>query len=255
MKITVLVDNNSIIDKYYLAEPAFSLYIEDDESKILFDTGYSDIFLDNANKMNIDLNQIDTLVLSHGHNDHTGGLVYLNDLKQKIRVIAHNNVDKHKEYEGLNISSPIQLADLPNNFQILKTKEPIKISKHLTFLGQIPRTIQPQRNLENDTLEDDSALVYECEKGIFIITGCSHSGICNIVEYAKKLTNKNHILGILGGFHILNNTTIEKEVCKYFASQDIDVIYPCHCTDLHAKIELSKVCNIKEVGVSLQIDI
>ncbi|MBQ1439018.1 MAG: MBL fold metallo-hydrolase [Solobacterium sp.] len=77
MKLTVLTDNNTIIDRYYLGEPALSFYLEDGDRRILFDTGYSDVFLRNAEALGIDLHAITDIVLSHGHNDHTGGLRYL----------------------------------------------------------------------------------------------------------------------------------------------------------------------------------
>ena len=70
MKIKVLEDNNTFIDEYYLGEPGVSYYIEDGDEKILFDTGYSSVILENASKMNIDLNKINKLVISHGHDDH-----------------------------------------------------------------------------------------------------------------------------------------------------------------------------------------
>lgn len=73
MRLTVLVDNNTYIDEYYLGEPALSYYIEDDEDCILFDTGYSDLYIRNAEKMGLDLSFVSTVVFSHGHNDHTGG--------------------------------------------------------------------------------------------------------------------------------------------------------------------------------------
>lgn len=76
MKLKVLEDNNTFIDEYYLGEPGVSYYIEDGVEKILFDTGYSSIILENASKMNIDLNKINKLVISHGHDDHTGGLKF-----------------------------------------------------------------------------------------------------------------------------------------------------------------------------------
>ena len=73
-QLTVLADNNTIIDKYLLGEPALSFYIEYDNKKILFDTGYSDVFISNAAKLGISLKDLDFIVLSHGHNDHTGGI-------------------------------------------------------------------------------------------------------------------------------------------------------------------------------------
>jgi len=74
MKLKVLEDNNTLIDMYYLGEPAASYYIEDGEDRILFDVGDSDAFLVNAQKMNIDIDNISKVVISHGHDDHTGGL-------------------------------------------------------------------------------------------------------------------------------------------------------------------------------------
>ena len=72
MKLTVLEDNNTYIDMYYLGEPAVSYYIEDGNDRILFDVGYSDAFMINAKKMGIDLDKVNKLVISHGHDDHTG---------------------------------------------------------------------------------------------------------------------------------------------------------------------------------------
>ena len=83
MKLKVLEDNNTFIDMYYLGEPAVSYYIEDGEDKILFDVGYSDAFLVNAEKMSIDIDNINKVVISHGHDDHTGGLKYFFDKKRK----------------------------------------------------------------------------------------------------------------------------------------------------------------------------
>src|SRR4051812_44647951 len=74
MKLTVLVDNNTYIDRYFVGEPAVSYLIEDDGKKILFDLGYSDLFIRNAEKMRIDLRTLDYVALSHGHNDHTWGM-------------------------------------------------------------------------------------------------------------------------------------------------------------------------------------
>ena len=90
MKLKVLIDNNTYIDQYYFGEPGLSYLIETDDAKILFDTGYSGIYLTNADLMNIDLSDITHLVISHGHNDHTGGMACLLDYEFKnVDFIAH----------------------------------------------------------------------------------------------------------------------------------------------------------------------
>ena len=76
MKLTVLVDNNTYIDQYYLGEPAVCYYIEDGETCLLLATGYSDVYIRNAKALGIDLAQVSVIALSHGHNDHTRGLQY-----------------------------------------------------------------------------------------------------------------------------------------------------------------------------------
>ena len=252
MKITVLTDNNTLIDRYYLGEPALSLYIEDGTHRILFDTGYSDVFMRNAEALGIDLKSVDTIVISHGHNDHTGGLRYLKDLK--ARVIMHPEAGKKKIYQGLDISMPVDLKEYPP-LQLIKTRSPYNVSEHLTFLGEIPESIQKRRWLQDDPLLDDSALVYDNGESIFIITGCSHSGIVNICEHARNITGKKPIAGILGGFHLLDDPQATAEVCRYFREIRPQILYPCHCTDLKAKLALAAVCPLEEIGVSSIITI
>ncbi len=96
MKLRVLVDNNTIIDEYYLGEPGVSYYIEDGSDIILFDTGYSSVFLENASRMNVDLNKVNKIVISHGHNDHTGGLKYFFNKKSNTELIAHPDCFNYK---------------------------------------------------------------------------------------------------------------------------------------------------------------
>lgn len=262
MKLTVLVDNNTYIDKYYYGEPALSFYIEESNKKILFDTGYSDILLTNAKKMNIDLKKLDYVVISHGHNDHTGGLKYLNDDYLKdIQLLSHNKAFLKRKNNGIDIGSPISLENL-------KVKEYIDgtngytITDKLIFLGEIERKLDFEKNyvgnLENgekDSVIDDSALVYNNDDGLFIITGCSHSGICNIIEQAKKITGKNKINGIIGGFHLFKNDDRLKETILYFKNNNIKNLYPCHCVSLDVKSELKKHFNVEEVAVSFELNI
>jgi 7,8-dihydropterin-6-yl-methyl-4-(beta-D-ribofuranosyl)aminobenzene 5'-phosphate synthase len=102
---------------------------------------------------------------------------------------------------------------------------------------------------------DDSALVYCSTKGLVIITGCSHSGICNIIEQAKKVCNENRVIDVIGGFHLLNPEKKQLEgTLEYFKKLQPETLHACHCTDLNSKIALSKVSNIQEVGVGLTLN-
>lgn len=262
MKITVLVDNNTYIDNYYFAEPGLSFYIEDKNKKILFDTGYSDIFLLNAKKMNINLDKLTTIVISHGHNDHTGGLKYLKKIDtSKITMISHPGIYDKRFNKGIEIGSPITKNKIKVK-KYIETKKPYKITKNLYFLGEIERTnnfeakgIGTLGNNKVDYVKDDSCLVYKTCEGLFIISACSHSGICNICEYAKKIFNDNRIIGIIGGFHLLKNDSQLEKTIKYFKKNNIKELYPCHCVSLYAKAKMMKISNVHEVAVGLKISV
>lgn len=241
MKITVLVENNTRIDNYLLAEPALSLLIEHKDKKILFDTAYSNIFMQNAKKLGIDLSEITDIVLSHGHNDHTGGLMFFKANSSNTKLTAHPNIfDKKMDIDGTFYGCPVSKEELKAQFQLNLTKSPYYITDDLLFLGEV------ENNVSNDI--DDSALVYIMQKGLFIITGCSHSGIINIINYAKKVTQINKIYGILGGFHLLDKSASEIEVVSsFFKQEEIEYLAPCHCCDLKSKIILSQNNDIKEI--------
>lgn len=262
MKLTVLVDNNTFIDEYCLGEPGLSFYIEDGGKKILFDTGYSDIYQKNAKKLNIDLSNIDYLILSHGHNDHTGGLKYLNNIDTtNTSLIAHPDLFIKREHKGLDIGSPVKIDDLKVKETIF-TKDSYQITNNLYYLGEIDRvtsfenrTIGTLVNGQQDSVKDDTALVYKTDKGIFIITACSHSGICNIIEKAKKLLNDNRVIGIIGGFHLLEDNEQLDKTIEYFKDHNINNLYPCHCVNFMAKFKMMKALKIHEVGVGLKIEL
>lgn len=268
MKITVLVDNNTYIDRYFYGEPAVSYYIEDGNNKLLFDVGYSDLFIRNAEAMKIDLHRISSIVISHGHNDHTGGLAYLSrymDISDKT-VIAHPLAFKKTVWEEEDIGSPLAKEELAEYCKLRLSKEPIKISKKLTFLGEIPSyndfeirdpigKAQIEGAWKDDLIMDDTALAYEGEKGLFIITGCSHSGICNIVEHAKKICKTARVLGVIGGFHLFNISPKLKGTIDYFLKNEMKEIYPCHCVSFEAKAEIHKRIPIKEVAVGMELEV
>ena len=216
MELKVLEDNNTFIDMYYFGEPAVSYYIEDGIDKVLFDTGYSGIFMKNAELMNLNLESVNKLVISHGHDDHTGGLKKFFEGRKEIELIAHPDCFEYKEDStGLYIGSPLSKDELSKMCKLNLSKSPVKISEHITYLGEIPSSNDFETRYaigkkwvgsekHEDTINDDSAIVYQSEKGLFVITGCSHSGICNILEYAKKVCNDNRVYGVIGGFHLFD---------------------------------------------------
>lgn len=266
MRLKVIIDNNTYIDEYYWGEPGVCYYIEDGAESLLFDVGYSDLVIKNAAAMKINLDQINTIVLSHGHDDHTRGLKSLLDHKRKqpFQIIAHPDALNYKECDGQKISAPFTQAELAEKCQLKLTRRPEKITKNITFLGEIPRVIDFEKSapigkqqrgneLTDDYLLDDSALVYQGEAGIFIITGCSHSGICNIIEYAKAVTGEHRVAGVIGGFHLFEVTNRVVQTIKYFKNNQIEQIYPCHCTAFAVKAAIHAQIPITEVGVGMEL--
>ncbi len=272
MKLTILTDNNVLQSKNFLGEHGLSFFIEADDKKILFDTGYSDVFLKNASKMGIDLLDLDYIVLSHGHYDHTWGLshylsFYTSALKQgqnvkKSTILTHPDTFNEKFDDKLGeIGCILSIEKLKKNFNIKLSTEPLWITENFVFLGEIPRInnfegkepigkVYKNNSYEDDYILEDSAVVYKSEKGLTVITGCSHSGICNIIERARIICNQSKIIDIIGGFHLVNPTPERvSKTADYLSKLGTTGIHPCHCTDFRSKIILSKYLRIEATGV------
>jgi 7,8-dihydropterin-6-yl-methyl-4-(beta-D-ribofuranosyl)aminobenzene 5'-phosphate synthase len=279
LTVTVLVDNHTLIDRYYLAEPALSFLLESDSTKILFDTGYSDAFLCNADRMGITLLDLDCVVLSHGHLDHTGGLVPLvRRLSEAViegrpfrtpDLVSHPFCFYPRPTNRLpNIGSPLSLDRAQLHFHVRTSSEPLWITDRLVFLGEIPRRfaferdspgpreiMMPDGRRTPDLLLDDSALVFSSSEGLVIITGCSHAGICNITEYAREVCGEHRIVDILGGLHLLKPSEERmKGTCEYLRAAAPPAVHACHCTSFASLAMLSAVCPIIEVGVGLRLE-
>lgn len=277
MKLTILTDNTVLQSKNFLGEHGISFYIEEDSKKILFDTGYSDIFIRNAHKMGINILDLDYIVFSHGHYDHTWGLshylpLYASSIKQgkditKPTILTHPDTFNCKyEYRVGEIGSMLSREKLEKSFKLHFSKEPYWISKNLVFLGEIPRLnnfegkesigkVLKDNVYEDDYINEDSALAYKSKEGLVIITGCSHSGICNILEYAKKVCNDSRIVDIIGGFHLVKASEERlNKTADYLSELKLKQLHPCHCTDFRSRILLSKRLNWQETGVGTVLE-
>lgn len=278
LKLTVLVDNNTLtqIDADFRGEPGLCFYIGCDNKKILFDTGYSDLFIENAHKIQINLQDLDYIVLSHGHLDHSWGLVSLIQMYTRMFMqglpvkrpifVAHPDVFSPKIFKKTwQIGSLLGQQEISRRTDLQLSQSPVWITERLVYLGEIERSndfeaLKPMGKVNkdgvwtDDYILDDSAVAYKTKDGLVIITGCSHAGICNIIEYAKKVCNETRIIDIIGGFHLLNPPVKQLQgTLSYLKSISPGLVHACHCTDLKSKMELSKVVNLKEVGVGLMI--
>jgi Metal-dependent hydrolases of the beta-lactamase superfamily II len=277
MRLTVLADNNASFN--FIAEWGLSIFIESGGRSILFDLGASDLFLRNAVKLDLDLMHPDYLVLSHGHYDHTWGLDFwlkqylaATDKPDKQPVLVAHPLALHPKYRD-NMTEFGALASettLKRNLKTMFFKEPAYLTEKLLFLGEIKRrfdfencrplgkTLGPDGALVDDYLVDDSALVYKTKEGIAIITGCSHSGICNIVEYAREVCNEERVIDVIGGFHLLGLASDDRQLegtLAYFNELKPVHIHPCHCTDLKAKIALARVTRVEEVSAGFAMEL
>lgn len=267
MKLTVLMDNHTEIDVYYLGEPAVSYWLETEGKAFLFDTGYSHAFLQNADAMGLDVTKAEAILLSHSHNDHTGGLKPLLErhFPQKPRLIAHPDALLPHTDHGMDIGCPLAQAELAEKTALLLTAEPVWLSEKLVWLGEIPRihpfeqpyaigTVEREGQETADFMQDDTALVYCGKEGLFVITGCSHAGICNILSYAKQVTGVEKIHAVLGGLHLFDVDERALETISFLEKENISVLYPCHCTSFEVRAALHQKCPVHEVGVGLELE-
>lgn len=276
MELTFLVDNNSLVGKPFRAESALSMHLKDGDIRILFDAGYSDAFLANARRMGLSLLSLDHVVLSHGHYDHTWGLDALlrhyyeaAELEMDVpfpTMVAHPAVfDTKFDEDEPEFGTLLSREKAARHFDLNLTAKPQWLTKRLVTLGEIERVFDfekpaslGQRMTDDgpvkDYLPDDTAMAYVSDAGLVVITGCAHTGVCNTVEQARRVTGVDKVRSVVGGFHLreakperLDPTT------DYLASLGLESLYACHCTDLAAKIGLARKCPVREVGSGLQL--
>jgi 7,8-dihydropterin-6-yl-methyl-4-(beta-D-ribofuranosyl)aminobenzene 5'-phosphate synthase len=252
MKITVLAENSVYKpnSENLESENGLSLFIEFDEKKILFDTGQSDLFIQNAEKMGINLSHVDYLVISHGHFDHGGGLKHFLKINKKAKIFLHKNA-VHKFYTKILGFIPYYVGldqkIIAQNVRIYCIEEDTQIEDKIILLEGFPDVFpQPEANkalfekLKNrfiaDKFNHELAMLLIENDEIVLFTGCSHSGIINIIEEVKLYSKTMKIKATFGGFHIHNPISKKNESTDYIeklaeALGETDpVFYTGHCT-------------------------
>ena len=251
LSITIVV--NSCLDKpYLLGEFGLSLYIEYGNKKFLFDTGAGETLLVNAANLNLNLPELDGVILSHGHREHTGGLSCLLPFKLK-KIYAHPNIFEEKFARDAddflrNVSCPVSTNTLKNNqVELCFNTDSYEIIPGLILSGEIPLTqgsedyIPPavfynwtSTGLHEETLPDEQMLLINTKKGWVIVSGCGHRGIKAMLDKAKGLTGCKKFHMIIGGLHLLDaNGELIKEYAKLL-DQHFEKVIPLHCAGCKA---------------------
>jgi len=215
MKITVVYDNK-VLRRGFKAGWGFSSLIDDD---ILFDTGGDGVaLLHNMKELDINPRDIKAVVLSHGHGDHTGGLLDLLEKNQNLSV-----------YALLSFYTALK-NQIPAKTKLVEVREPMQIREDVFTTGGLGTYIKEQ------------SLICLDERGIFVITGCSHSGVHNIINAASKF---GEVYGIVGGFHGFSDFDVLKNV---------KLISPCHCTSYKRELARAFPKQYVRCGAGLVIE-
>ncbi|MCM8710109.1 MBL fold metallo-hydrolase [Clostridium sp. SYSU_GA19001] len=233
VKITTLIENNPDDNRVLYSESGLSVYIEIDEMKILFDTGESGNFIKNAEKKSIDLGNLDYVILSHGHYDHSGGFRELvENVGNSFKLIIGKGFF-NKKFKVLEKSSYKYIGNSFDESYINEMNIPVKyieedifyINENIMIFFNFTRwndyellnekfVIKQDENYILDDFSDEIVLAVNLQKGLIVILGCSHVGVVNILETIIKRTGLP-IYGVIGGTHLVDadeqrlNKTIE----------------------------------------------
>lgn len=247
LKITTLIENKPGEHKALKHEHGLSMYIEKDGSKILFDTGQSSAFMYNAEQMNIDLARLDSVVLSHGHYDHSGGFTALTKKTTSFKLFTGPGFFNEKY--GINGNTPEFLG---NNFEEsfltdngithqYVDQQVFEIHPGVYILTGFIRThadeiVNPRFKLfKDDTFipdqfEDEIMIAIDTPKGLAVLLGCSHPGMKNMLDTAEHLLKKS-IYAVIGGTHLVEANEDSLDLSMAYLKKDtIQMIGVSHCT-------------------------
>ncbi len=253
-KLTITVLTENVAGGRFGAEHGLSYLIEHDNQKILFDTGHSDLFIRNAKMLGYNLDSdVDTVVLSHGHWDHGDGLQHISGKT----LVTHPSsfIKRYRKTDHSYIGLSLKKEELERRFNLIVSKEPYRISDRIIFLGEITRINDFESQTTTfvvesgtpDFVPDDSAIAIKIGGELVVVTGCSHSGICNIVEYAMEVSGIRKVKAVVGGFHLKHNNLQTKKTIEYLRSLNIEHVHPSHCTELPAMAAFYDEFNIEQL--------
>jgi len=216
MRLTIVYDNEVYKKDIGLkSDWGFSCLLETMHDNILFDTGAKDkILINNMSKLDICPSDINKVVISHEHWDHSGGL------KSFMSIVGDLEIYR------------LEKNDIGEGIRTKIIEESQMISKDVYTTGRLA-----------GSPIDEQSLVLKGQKGWYVLAGCSHSGVREILQVSKNLGN---VLGIIGGFHGFNDFSV---------LDDLDFICPCHCTKLKKKLRELYPTKFIEGGVGKVIDI
>lgn len=258
MKVYVLSDNHA--GGNTMAEHGLSYLIENQGVKIMFDAGQSPLFINNAKRMGVELDDVDVKVLSHGHFDHGDGFKHFPGGKLYCHpgCFTKRYRKTDKSYIGLNLP----YEDFNRQFEVHTSARATELSKGIFFLGEIPRVMDFESKTTSfvfesgdpDFVKDDSGIALVLTDGLFVITGCGHAGLVNTLEHAMKITGVKKIVGVMGGFHLksLNNQT--KSTLAYLKKIKPMYVYPSHCTELPVLAEFYNEFGFEQVKTGMILD-
>ena len=236
-KITVLSDNVAGASSF--AEHGLSLLIEADKT-LLFDAGASDLFLTNARLVKKNIQDIDMAILSHGHWDHGNGFMHL----PGAEIMCHPGVfrQRFRRNNNVHIGLKYTKTQAEKVFKMEFNTQPFRLSEMVYYLGEIPRVTSfeskhTQYVLDNgqaDDVDDEVALAVVTPKGLVILAGCSHAGICNIILHSVKVTGIDQIYTVMGGFHLKADNEITRLTIAFMKQYCVERVYPMHCTSFAA---------------------
>jgi 7,8-dihydropterin-6-yl-methyl-4-(beta-D-ribofuranosyl)aminobenzene 5'-phosphate synthase len=253
--LTILIEN-SVNARGLMAEHGWAVWIQAGAQSLLFDTGQSQLLQTNAQTLGVSLQEVRSVVLSHGHFDHTGGLETILAASPQARVFVHPaaRVAKYaRRDDGRTVSAgmPVSAAQALRKQGTWAnwTTDVTEVAGGVFVTGKVPRLTPfedtggrfflDEQCSQPDPLTDDQALFFQAKEGIVVILGCAHAGVVNILHHIRQITGGKPIHTVLGGMHLLNAKPerIEQTI-EAFQQLGVQRLGPAHCTGTAATARL-----------------